>query len=248
MTAATSDDFRRHLRKQLSFLERSCASYDAGYTDEAIRIATIIRVLIHDTAHSTSLLRHLGAIGITLLSTCPDKDDQFADLSSYQACSFRGLGIMKVMPGKGAELVPGLGEKDYQTMVGVQKWWNQIVWVLDRQTKLTRKSIVLTAANKDGGAHVDLALTREYELLSFDGAAGVYSGKADGVEFQGEIQSAHLISLRQMGYELLHSPDLVALAAAEPVAAPDRGGITVFQGSTSHQPPRQVNGIVRRRA
>jgi len=27
--------------------------------------------------------------------------------------------------------------------------------------------------------------------------------------------------------------------------APDRGGITVFHGSMSHQPPRQVNGTVR---
>ena len=33
----------------------------------------------------------------------------------------------------------------------------------------------------------------------------------------------------------------------EPAGAPDRGGITAFQDSTSHRPPRQVNGIVRRR-
>jgi hypothetical protein len=214
------ETFRQHLRKQLGFLERSCASYDAGHKDEAIRIATVIRVLIHETAHSTSLLHHLGGLGITLLSTCPDRDAQFADLSSYSACSFRGLGIMKITTRKGAELVPGLGEKDCRTMVTVPKWWNQIVWVLDHQTKLTRKSIVLTAANKDGGAHVDSALTREYESLSSEGAAGVYTGKAGGVEFRGEIQDAHLISLRQLGYELLNSPALLSLAAAEPGAAP----------------------------
>ena len=34
--------------------------------------------------------------------------------------------------------------------------------------------------------------------------------------------------------------------AAEPNAAPDRGGITVFRDSTSHQRPQQVNGVVRR--
>ena len=33
--------------------------------------------------------------------------------------------------------------------------------------------------------------------------------------------------------------------ADEPAVAPDRGGMTVFQGSTSHEPPRQVNGGVR---
>jgi hypothetical protein len=35
-------------------------------------------------------------------------------------------------------------------------------------------------------------------------------------------------------------------AIAEPVAAPDHGGMTAFQGSTSHQPPRQVSIGVRR--
>jgi hypothetical protein len=34
--------------------------------------------------------------------------------------------------------------------------------------------------------------------------------------------------------------------ASEPAVPPDRGRITVFQGSTSHQRPRQVNGVVRR--
>src|SRR5215813_417601 len=33
---------------------------------------------------------------------------------------------------------------------------------------------------------------------------------------------------------------------AEPAVAPDRGGIAAFRDSTSHQPPRQVNGVVRR--
>ena len=33
---------------------------------------------------------------------------------------------------------------------------------------------------------------------------------------------------------------------AEPAVAPDGGGITVFQSSTSHQPPQQVNCFIRR--
>lgn len=36
-------------------------------------------------------------------------------------------------------------------------------------------------------------------------------------------------------------------AIAEPAAAPDHGGMTAFQGSTSHQPPQQVSiGVGRR--
>ena len=70
-----------------------------------------------------------------------------------------------------------------------------------------------TAANKDGGAHVDSVLPGDYELLSSDGAAGTYVGKAAGKKLQGQIRDAHLISLRQFGYELLNSPGLRGLAA-----------------------------------
>src|SRR5262245_48553288 len=34
-------------------------------------------------------------------------------------------------------------------------------------------------------------------------------------------------------------------SVAEPAVAPDRGGTTVFHGSKSHRPPRQVNVVVR---
>ena len=53
-------DFPTHLGRQLQFLHQSCASYDGGFFDEAIRMATVMRVLLHDTKHSTSLLKHLG--------------------------------------------------------------------------------------------------------------------------------------------------------------------------------------------
>ena len=63
-------DFRQKLREQLGFLERSCGAFDAGYHDEAIRIAQCIRVLMRDTRTQTSLLTHLNARDINLLSIC----------------------------------------------------------------------------------------------------------------------------------------------------------------------------------
>jgi len=53
-------------------MSRSCSSYDEGYEDEAVRIATTIRVLIHDTQQSTSMLTHLDAKGIRVWSSVPD--------------------------------------------------------------------------------------------------------------------------------------------------------------------------------
>ncbi len=54
-------EFTEQLKRHLGFLERSCAAYDSGHQEEALRIAVSLRVLFHDTQHSSvSLLSHLG--------------------------------------------------------------------------------------------------------------------------------------------------------------------------------------------
>jgi hypothetical protein len=53
-------DLLNHLREQLQFLDASALSYDAGFEGEAKRLAVVIRVLLHDTAKSRSLLQSLG--------------------------------------------------------------------------------------------------------------------------------------------------------------------------------------------
>ncbi|MBW2021037.1 MAG: hypothetical protein JRI65_13755 [Deltaproteobacteria bacterium] len=195
-------NFKEHLKKQLGFLERSCQSYDAGFTDEAIRIATVIRVLIHQTGASTSLLKHLNATTINLLSTTFEP--------SEQTVSFVGLGMMRVGGGK-SEYFPQLGEGPINEFIPVSKWWNQVVMVLDDKHRITRKNIVLAAANKDGGAHVDKKLTAEYIALATAGAVGTFVYETQGQREEAPIENAHLVSLRQMGYELLHSPMLIEL-------------------------------------
>ncbi len=92
---------------------------------------------------------------------------------------------------------------------------NQTIFILARgqDRRISRKDIVLVAANKDGGAHVDAKLTPQYEslkqrggtLLSFDSNIG---GEFKKVEFE----NIHELLIRQMVYELLNSPALLALS------------------------------------
>jgi hypothetical protein len=56
----THDDLVEKLRQQLGFLDRSAALFDQGHEDEAIRLAQLMRVLLHDTSASHSLLGQLG--------------------------------------------------------------------------------------------------------------------------------------------------------------------------------------------
>lgn len=56
----------------------------------------------------------------------------------------------------------------YSNPLSVDDWWNQLVLV-SHPNQFTRRSIVLGAANMDGGAHVDLNLTKEYRALMVSG-------------------------------------------------------------------------------
>ncbi len=76
---ATNARFRAELLKQLGFLKRTAKLFDEGYEDEGVRLATVMRVLFHDTFHpktrkpnSISLLTHLAMReGCTMLATPP---------------------------------------------------------------------------------------------------------------------------------------------------------------------------------
>lgn len=198
-------DFHAHLARQLSFLKRSCESYDTGATDEAIRMATIIRVLIHNTKASTSLLKHLNATTINLLSS--------TDGATPNTVMYFGLGTMQ-LGGSECRYFPSLDFGPVKKLIPVSQWWDQIVFVLDPSTRLSRRKIILSAANQDGGAHVDASLSKEYEALSADGAIGHFIYGSDAEKVHQPIQDAHFVAIRQMAYELLHSPDLNALLPA----------------------------------
>lgn len=88
------------------------------------------------------------------------------------------------------------------------------MYVLNATTRLKRRDIVLGAANKDGGAHVDRKLDPEYEALAKEGSAGALVYQREGKLTMCPFANAHLVAIRQMGWELLHSPDLISLSTS----------------------------------
>lgn len=213
--------FRNQLAMNVGFLRRSCELFDQGYTDEGIRIATALRVLLHDTKSSKSLLSHLKVKGIMKFnSSCHPPPSG--------VLMFEGMGVvsMKVSGHDvSRRLDPVLDENACKHIpVPVEQWWEMPVYVQNRlirsgtgedevvQTHLRRRDIILAAANKDGGAHVDEKLEPNYERLASSGALGMYLDQitvGDGtLVFLPPLENAHLVYLRQMGYEVLNSFDM----------------------------------------
>jgi hypothetical protein len=91
-----------------------------------------------------------------------------------------------------------------EDFVGVSDWWGQFVLV--RESPLTRKDVVLSAANQDGGAHVAPSLSpKTRQLLD-----GVGSYQPAGCPSPIPLDNVHFPLLRQFAFEVLNSPDMRA--------------------------------------
>lgn len=206
----------QHLARQLRFLEASVKGLDSGDAGEAVRIATVIRVIVHQTPKSTSLLTQLGAPATALLSTTRGFfEDGSGEKPWMGAESFHydGAGFLR-QTGDGLLYRPKLGDGSYRGYLPAPDWWRQVIFGLDPATIYSRRTIVLGAANQDGGAHVDPNPDERYLRLAYKQEFGVLVGKSLEGEVRIPLFGYHVVALRQMAYELLNSPALLALIEA----------------------------------
>ncbi len=186
------------LREQINFMKRSASSYDSGFEDEAKRLAVAIRIIVHDTNVSTSLLNLLNKKNIRFYdSAFPYRPQNLIPYSS--------LIMMKKSGEKASYVAPLDGGAD--TRSGTRKvtfnvWWDGVFVVKDRHGEtFTRKKLVLSAANKDGGAHVDPQLDEAYANLSRFNALG---WKVFRKDIEDDFSNSPVLpSIRQIAHEVL---------------------------------------------
>jgi hypothetical protein len=196
------DELIARLREQVKFLDLSSASYDGGFEGEAIRLATTIRVLVHDTAKSHSLL---GQLGLKDFLRFWDSRRSEHPPGTIQITPNLGLIAVRVSSGPdGGSYIPcldkfeGAGVRGY---VPFADWWEPTVMVDSLGGEFSRKSYVLTVANKEGGAHVDSQLDQAYANLTRENSIGWESGPEGGPLRKFETNPA-FASVRQITFEL----------------------------------------------
>jgi hypothetical protein len=203
-----TQDFKKQLREQLGFIQRSADAFDQGHREEAKRIATALRVIFRDTGNSISLLHHLNAVTVNIRSVAPDRQKQDAVLGGKKIIGEFSWSLASISPAAGGNFAPCTDVKAPHRMIAAPDWWNE-VFAHTEGRDYTRWDVVNWAANKDGGAHVDKAIPSEYEAIKKAGALGNFEAP-DGS--QADIEDAHYTFLRTMAFEVLNSPDLVALS------------------------------------
>lgn len=193
--------FRKKLIEQTQFLEASCRAYDSGLETEGFRIAVSLRVLFHQTNVSTSLFTHLRMQDCEVLATVPGDTNFLAFVDIKVA-----LGSPLPM-----RAVPKLGSKFYP--LPLNEWWDKRVVFDLKGKRFTRRDVVLQAANKDGGAHVDEKLDEFYEILAsgtqtlvLGGSKLQFAGRAPFDQSKMQCcENLHLAMIRQFGREVLAS-------------------------------------------
>ena len=188
----TREELEAHLTKQIGFLRRSADAFDAGYTDEATRMAQVLRILFHDKGASHSLLGQLGIKNRGFLDTSPPitHGNELAEVSLVHI----GIG-----GADGQNYIAPLSDVPQKRLIPGVHWWEQIV-IRNRDSHVfSRSRLALTMANQDGGAHVDPSIDREYREIA-EGALG-YQFLTDGVP--GKPDNVMIVTIRQIAHEVL---------------------------------------------
>jgi hypothetical protein len=161
--ARSKENILARLKEQMEFLRASLRAFYAGNFAESTRIATILRVLVHESGRSKPLLKQAQPNGLEL----PIIEHAGEWPGQEQIFSF----AVSVRMGPSVAPAVDLGSSHY-SLSSVGAWWNRTVFTfqsrIGTQLIYRRKRVVLILANKEGGAHVDANEDPDYVRLLTD--------------------------------------------------------------------------------
>ncbi len=164
----SKDDLITHLKDQIDFMISSTISFDNEFEGEAKRLAATIRVLVHDTKSCSALLTQLNKMNILFFDSASAFDPRnpltcnCLLLKRLYKEETEDLEADYIAP---LDNLPPTRNKDKKVSFG--RWWNRNTVFKDKGGNLfSRRDIVLTVADKEGGAHIDPTLDQPYANLT----------------------------------------------------------------------------------
>lgn len=159
--------------EQLQFLERSNEAFDEGHLAEAKRMAVSLRVLFHHTKMSHALIPQLGlAQPLRWVDTCGMPDP--ANMMPQWGLVIMGMRLetnevffKPELGGGGPALIRTKSSRlPRGSRVLRDDWWTEPVTRDASHKEFSRKDFVLALSNKEGGAHVDPAISESYNRIA----------------------------------------------------------------------------------
>jgi hypothetical protein len=192
------DAVEKALEIQCSAIRASSEAYDAGEWWEALRLATAIYIVVHDSGkRTTSILTQLGIRGRLRFVASGFRYSPRNVLRETHLLSTRvyGDGTAEYRP-----LLDGAAWPARSIQFG--EWWEKELIFRDGQFSLTRKSLTFSLRNQEGGAHLDPTVTDPNYLRFAKEQLTTPYVVAHGSPPK-PILGAELASMRQIAWELL---------------------------------------------
>lgn len=184
------------LGEQLQLLKAACRSYDSGLEASGKHIAVSLRLLLHNTSKSHSLLGQLGLLDKELL----DSAGPLSPSNLLSECNLVLLAKSK-SGGRYAPLVFAGDSPLPMRKVSFTVWWTEPILKDNSGRKFSRRDLVQHVADTDGGAHVDPGLDEAYLAFSRANSLGwVFEGSGINEAFKGRPE---LACMRQIAHEVL---------------------------------------------
>jgi len=208
----TQVEFKQSLATHLENLKELCRWYDNGYTKGAYLMVTPIRTIMKrgkNGSNTISLLTRLKGEHIKLKSLGGRFDPKVFFFDRFGLVG--GPHIRKVLP----DFTRGKPTPAY-------KWWDEPI-LLKLGEILTRKDMIVIAGDKEV-CHTDQDLPDAYarlkldglyhEVIGTDGEPSLRLGVTDHAipKDSTPFLDSHLVAIRCIAGEVLHSPELLALA------------------------------------
>jgi hypothetical protein len=193
----SSAELWRDFREQLEALESSSRAFDAGSQWEAKRLATIAYVLLHDGGRNSRSL--LTQVGLKETLRFPSTRLGWSDASLTTQMPL----VLTRADHDGAKYLPLLddGPPTDPQMLSFSRWWEQPVLRDTARRTLSRKNLIFSLRNQDGGSHSDGELTdAAYAAISRQNGAGWFIER--GNERKAIDPGPHLATMRQIAQEI----------------------------------------------
>lgn len=225
-------ELEKLLQEQIQFLQSSADAFDRGFEGEAKRLAVTARVLLHDSKRSHSLLNQLGCKSIEFWDTALPNEPG-------NGSSHGGL-VFIAYTDHDTKWIPMLDDVPYIRKLSFDEWWNTPVFIDKYRKILSRRDLILIAANQDGGAHVDPALNETYARLQNENTMGAVITDSAGIRPMG---GPVLAAIRQIAHELLKS--VKSDYSAQPKHQTDIifGGVTLINESAPQSVIKKTKNV-----
>lgn len=205
--SAVSNDSRIGLATNRALLMALCEGFDQGHEVLALPLATALRVLLHDTGSSTSLLQAVGSKHACSLVSTNQRDSR----GLIQLGLVRRINV-GVHDGQGGEAKYWAlcdqrhfpSPRTPEARMPFEKWWEETVFS-NSTHGLSRKDLVLAIANKDGGAHFDTKVEAKYDAFRNSWSGGSSLIGIHSQERRGYDNIPTFPAIRQIVYEVLSS-------------------------------------------